>query len=76
MLKSKAIEVLGGGSPRRAAAQMRITASAVSQWPERLPPSMQDRVLAALARRHLPASLLEELGVGGELSGKAEGCDA
>jgi hypothetical protein len=60
MLKSKAIEVLGG-TPTSAAAAMRISASAVSQWPEVLHEALQVRVLAALARRHLPRALLDDL---------------
>ena len=29
-----------------------ITASAISQWPDELPPRLVDRVLAALVRKH------------------------
>jgi len=59
MLKSKALELLGG-SPGTAAAEIGVSPSAVSQWPEELPPRIRDRVLAALARKHLPAELLGE----------------
>jgi hypothetical protein len=57
MQKSKAIELLGG-TPTAAATACRITASAVSQWPEELTQAIENTVLAALARRHLPPGLL------------------
>lgn len=57
MLKSKAIELLGG-SPGAAAAAVGVSSSAVSQWPEVLPPRIADRVLAVLARKHLPPELI------------------
>ncbi|WP_298291450.1 Cro/CI family transcriptional regulator [Thiomonas sp.] len=50
MLKTVAINLLGG--TRRAAARaIGISPSAVSQWPDELPPTISDRVLAALYRR-------------------------
>lgn len=57
MLKSKAIRLLGG-SPSAAADAVGVSSSAVSQWPDVLPARIADRVLAALARRHLPPELL------------------
>lgn len=57
MKKIKAIELLGG-TLASVAAEIGITASAVSQWPEELPKRIEDRVLAALARKHLAPHLL------------------
>ena len=57
MHKAKAIELLGG-SAVSAATAVGVTPSAVSQWPELLPPRIADRVLAALARKHLPPELI------------------
>ncbi|BEP44068.1 hypothetical protein GmRootV15_46570 [Variovorax sp. V15] len=59
MLKSKAIELLGG-TTAAAAAAIGVTYQAVDKWPDELPPRIEDRVLAALARRHLPAELRGE----------------
>lgn len=53
MLKSKAIDLLGG-TVSAAAEAIGVSSSAVSQWPAELPPRLADRVLAALARKHLP----------------------
>lgn len=50
MLKTEAIELLGG-SPTAAAEAIGISPQAVSQWPDDLPPRIQDRVDAALARK-------------------------
>jgi len=57
MLKSDAIRLLGGTNTSAAEA-IGITQSAVSQWPDVLPPTIADRVIAALARKHLPAELI------------------
>jgi predicted transcriptional regulator len=57
MKKSRAIELLGG-TVTAAADAMGVTSSAVSQWPDELTHDMENRVLAALARRHLPPELL------------------
>jgi len=57
MLKSHAIHLLGG-TPSAAAQAVRVSTSAVAQWPERLSDRIADRVLAALARKHLPAEIL------------------
>ena len=57
MDKTKAIQLLGG-TVTQAAEAIGVTASAVTQWPDVLPRRIEDRVLAALARRHLPAEVL------------------
>lgn len=53
MQKSEAIALLGG-SVAEAAKAIQIKSSAVSQWPEVLPPRLQDRVIAACVRRDIP----------------------
>ena len=57
MLKAKAIQLLGGNIAAAAEA-IGITYQAIDKWPEELPDRISDRVLAALARQHLPASML------------------
>lgn len=57
MNKSRAIELLGG-TVAAAAEAVGISQSAISQWPDELPARIADRVLAALARKHLPAELI------------------
>lgn len=59
MNKQTAIRILGG-TVSEAARVLGITSSAISQWPDEgdLPNSAENRVLAALARRHLPATLI------------------
>lgn len=57
MKKARAIELLGG-TVSAAAEACNVTTSAISQWPDDLPPNIENRVLAALARKHLPPSLL------------------
>lgn len=59
MLKTKAIELLGG-TVTAAARAVGITPAAVTQWPDDLPDRIADRVLAVLARQHLPASMIGE----------------
>lgn len=61
MQKSMAIRLLGG-TITQAADAVGVSASAVSQWPDELPSRIADRVLAALARKHLPPELLGEVG--------------
>jgi hypothetical protein len=56
MRKLWALEQLGG-SVTTAAAACRVSASAVTQWPDELPDRIADRVLAAIARKHLPPEL-------------------
>lgn len=53
MLKSKAIELLGG-TVAAAAEAVGVTYQAVDKWPEVLPPRIVDRVLAAIARKRHP----------------------
>lgn len=57
MLKTKAIELLGG-TISAAAQAIGATYQAVNQWPDVLPPRIADRVQAAIARRHLPPELI------------------
>lgn len=59
MLKTRAIELLGG-SVTAAAKAVGVSPSAVTQWPDVLPDRIADRVLAALARQHLPELLAAE----------------
>lgn len=59
MLKTDAIQLLGG-TPAKTAAAIGITPSAVSQWPDTLPAAIADRVVAALARRHLKPEQIGE----------------
>ena len=58
MRKSKALKMLGGHSATAAA--IGITYQAVEKWPEVLSPRIADRVVAALARRHLSPEMLGE----------------
>lgn len=58
MLKTRAIELLGG-SVTAAAKAVGVSPSAVTQWPDVLPDRIADRVLAALARERLPELLAE-----------------
>lgn len=55
MLKSEAIQLLGG-TATAAAAAIGVTPQAVTGWPDELPPRIEDRVLAALYRRQLKES--------------------
>jgi DNA-binding transcriptional regulator YdaS (Cro superfamily) len=59
MKKARALELLGG-TVATAAEAIGISSAAISQWPEELPPRIEDRVLAALARKHLPPELRGE----------------
>lgn len=54
MTKQEAIQQLGG-TPTAAARKMGITVSALSQWPDSLPPRLLDRVQAALFRMGMSA---------------------
>jgi hypothetical protein len=60
MNKITAIELLGG-TVTAAAIAIGTTSSAISQWPDDLPPRLADRVLAACMRRGIkvPASVLQ-----------------
>ena len=42
-----------GGSHVVAAQAIGVTRSAISQWPDPLPKNLEDRVLAAWARKHI-----------------------
>jgi hypothetical protein len=50
MRKSEALQLLGG-TPASAASAIGITPQAVYAWPEELPATIADRVLAALYRK-------------------------
>lgn len=52
MLKSQAIELLGG-TATSAAAAIGVTSQAISGWPDQLTPALRDRVQAALYRKNL-----------------------
>jgi hypothetical protein len=52
MFKVDGIRLLGG-TPSSAAREIGISVSAVSQWPDFLPPAIADRVIAAIARKVL-----------------------
>ncbi len=68
MRKAKAIELLGG-TTAAAAEAVGVTYQAVDKWPEELPGRIADRVLAALARRHLPKKVLDQLAAEPETAG-------
>jgi hypothetical protein len=53
MLKTKAIELLGG-STSAAASAIGISYQAVDKWPDVLPARIADRVYAAIARKAMP----------------------
>lgn len=57
MKKDVAIKLLGD-TVADAAAAVGTTRQAVHQWPDPLPQRIEDRVLAAQARRYLPPHLL------------------
>lgn len=57
MLKTKAIELLGG-SVSAAADAIGVSYQAVHKWPDLLPAAISDRVVAAIARKHLPPELI------------------
>jgi hypothetical protein len=57
MLKTKAIELLGG-TVKDAAHEIGISYQAVHKWPDVLPKPIADRVVAAVARRLLPPEAL------------------
>lgn len=53
MLKSQAIELLGG-TTASAAVAIGISYQAVDKWPAVLPARIEDRVLAACVRNQIP----------------------
>lgn len=57
MLKTKALELLGG-TVSDAAKAIGISYQAVHKWPDVLPEPIADRVIAAVARKHLPPELI------------------
>jgi hypothetical protein len=57
MNKARALELLGG-TVATAAEAIGCSSSAISQWPDELPARIEDRVLAALARKHLPPEVI------------------
>lgn len=59
MQKSKALKLLGG-STAAAAKAIGVSYQAVEKWPDPLPDRIADRVIAAIARQHLPPELLGE----------------
>ena len=61
MNKQQAISLLGG-SKAKAAKAVGISYQAVNDWPEELPQRIEDRVLAVLARQHLPPEMLQAAG--------------
>jgi hypothetical protein len=68
MRKRNAIQALGG-TVTAVATEIGVSCEAVRQWPDPLPQRVADRVLAALARKHLPSELLEPLYGAAEVSG-------
>lgn len=66
MLKTKAIEMLGG-SVSAAAEAIGVSYQAVDKWPDELPPRIADRVQAALWRiANHPARQATEPATAGE----------
>lgn len=61
MDKTEALRILGG-TPAAAAEAIGISYQAVRDWPDPLPRRIADRVLAYLARKHLPAELIPATG--------------
>ncbi len=57
MLKTEAITLLGG-TISAAAKAIGASYQAVNQWPDVLPARIEDRVVAAIARKHLPPELI------------------
>lgn len=57
MLKTEAIKLLGG-TANSAAKHIGCGPAAIHMWPEVLTPIINDRVLAAQARRYLPGHVL------------------
>jgi hypothetical protein len=69
MLKSQAIQALGG-TTSAAARAVGVTPQAVDNWPDDLTRRIEDRVIAALCRQQLPA--LREGGAGAALAKLAD----
>ena len=62
MDKAPAIAALGG-TVTAAAKSLGVSYQAFNKAPDPLPPRISDRVLAAIARRELPADRLKQLGL-------------
>ena len=62
MKKADATRLLGG-TPTEAASKLGMTPQAYSQWPADLPRRLEDRVVAAIARKHLPPDVRKLLSV-------------
>lgn len=62
MRKDTAITEMGGSVPAAAKA-LDVSPQAIRKWPDDLPDRIADRVLAAIARRELPAERLKQLGI-------------
>ena len=71
MLKSKAIELLGG-SVSAAAKALGVSYQAVDKWPDALPPRIAERVMGVYARDKLPELAPELIGSEGSPEPKAE----
>lgn len=59
MKKTDAIKLLGG-TTRKAADALKITTSAVNQWPEELTAAIENRVLAELYRKRKKRARVEQ----------------
>jgi molybdenum-dependent DNA-binding transcriptional regulator ModE len=70
MLKTKAIELLGG-TVSAAAEAIGISYQAVHKWPDVLPDAISDRVVAAIAKRHLPPEMIGQPGSAAAAPAKA-----
>lgn len=58
MNKARAFELMGVTRPTEVARLIGITPQAVNDWPDELSDAISDRVIAVLARRHLPPELI------------------
>lgn len=58
LTKAEAFRLLGTSKPAEVARELRITPQAVNDWPMVLSAAISDRVVAAIARRHLPPELI------------------
>jgi hypothetical protein len=58
ILKSKAIEILGG-SVAAAAEAMGVSYQAVDKWPDELPARIAERVLGVVAKKRYPELVAE-----------------
>lgn len=70
MLKTKAIELLGG-TVSAAAEAIGISYQAVHKWPDDLPDAIADRVVAAIAKKHLPPEMIGQEAAAGACDSEA-----